>query len=227
MHNGFATNHRQPSGKGCQLFQGVSTMSEQYNETIETSTGNGVPCANQVQSQHSHGADEHTPAPTPESISADQWRDTVLAITQRAATKMPEVQDRLGHAMELVLAGHVRPWSDNPGEKIAYVSSQTEKHTSYRVNSTCTCPNFLAKNIPEYWCKHRLAWAIYRQAKKALEPVEVPASEPVNPHLAPYVPAHTSEVYVKINGYRCKFLLQHMDVLELAAAAEELTARYQ
>jgi len=93
--------------------------------------------------------------------SQQAWRDAVAIVTLRAKDTMGDAyHSRLDKAQGLVLAGHVNPHDDGHS---ATVQSETKADETYAVNGACECPDARGK-APEGWCKHKLAWAIYRRA---------------------------------------------------------------
>ena len=108
---------------------------------------------------------------------------------------LPEpVHGRIDKAIQIVLNGDVELLPDDK----AKVGSQSNGVTKYYlVDGTCDCRDF--EKAVDHWCKHRLAYGIYKRARalakeqlKALddptskaEPVtpvvETPVTEPVEP----------------------------------------------
>ena len=90
------------------------------------------------------------------------WRDAVAIVTLRAKDKMGAAyHSRLDKAQALVLECAITPHDDGHS---AIVQSATDKGKAYEVNGACDCVDASRGKAPEGWCKHRLAWALYRRA---------------------------------------------------------------
>ena len=125
----------------------------------------------------------------------ENWRKIVESVAQKARAVLPEpVHGRIDKAIQIVLNGDVELLPDDK----AKVGSQSNGVTKYYlVDGTCDCRDF--EKAVDHWCKHRLAYGIYKRARalakeqlKALddptskaEPVtpvvETPVTEPVEP----------------------------------------------
>lgn len=125
------------------------------------------------------------------------WRDAVAIVTLRAKDTMGEAyHSRLDKAQWLVLAGHVNPADDGHS---ATVQSETKAEETYQVNGACECPDARSK-APAGFCKHRLAWAIYRRAVEhgqVLLEMRVSAN-PNQPCAAPPQPVTLPEAPVSV-----------------------------
>ena len=126
----------------------------------------------------------------------DIWRKAVESVATKAREVLPaSVHGRIDRAVQIVLNGDVELLPDDR----AKVGSQSNGVTKYYVvDGTCECRDF--EKAWDHWCKHRLAYGIYKRAKvlakeqlKALDaptiksdtaipPVEAPVeSEPTTP----------------------------------------------
>ena len=88
------------------------------------------------------------------------FREAVEVVAAHARQKLPEaVNGRIEAACKIVLQGDVELL---PGDK-AKVGSQTNGTTTYHiVDGTCDCRDF--EKAAEHWCKHRIAFGIYKRA---------------------------------------------------------------
>src|SRR5919204_583218 len=121
------------------------------------------------------------------------FREAVEVVAVHAREKLPAaVNGRIEAACKLVLQGDVELL---PEDK-ARVGSLTHGTTTYHiVDGTCDCRDF--EKAPEHWCKHRIAFGIYKRAtalaKQRLEAqTESPRPEPVSPESPVETPATTS-----------------------------------
>jgi len=114
----------------------------------------------------------------------DTWRKAVEEVATRARAVLPEpVHGRIEKAIQIVLNGDVELLPDDK----AKVGSQSNGVTKYFiVDGTCDCRDF--EKAVDHWCKHRLAYGIYKRsralAKEQLQALDSPASkaaEPVEP----------------------------------------------
>jgi hypothetical protein len=135
----------------------------------------------------------------------ETWRKAVESVAQKAREVLPEaVHGRIEKAIQIVLNGDVELMPDDK----AKVGSQSNGVTKYYlVDGTCDCRDF--EKAVDHWCKHRLAYGIYKRARalakeqlKALddptsksEPVtpvvETPVTEPVTPIVSTVPTAET------------------------------------
>jgi hypothetical protein len=88
------------------------------------------------------------------------FREAVEVVAVHAREKLPEtVNGRIDAARKIVLQGDVELLPDDK----ARVGSQTHGTTTYHiVDGTCDCRDF--ENAPGSWCKHRIAYGIYKRA---------------------------------------------------------------
>src|SRR5882724_2205742 len=114
----------------------------------------------------------------------DTWRKAVEEVATRARAVLPEpVHGRIEKAIQIVLNGDVELLPDDK----AKVGSQSNGVTKYFiVDGTCDCRDF--EKAVDHWCKHRLAYGIYKRsralAKEQLQALDSPAAkaaEPVEP----------------------------------------------
>jgi len=144
----------------------------------------------------------------PDSPARTAFREAVEVVAAHAREKLPEaVNGRIEAACKIVLQGDVELL---PEDK-AKVGSQTHGTTTYHiVDGTCDCRDF--EKAPEHWCKHRIAFGIYKRAttlaKQKLEAqAESPRPESVSTEpttslegsVTPNVPAQfLSEIHGKV-----------------------------
>jgi hypothetical protein len=96
-----------------------------------------------------------------ENPARNAFRQAVDEVAQKAREALPEANGRVDKAVQLVLAGDVALLEN--GSK-ARVSSQSSGSTEYFVvNGECQCKDFSNK-APNGFCKHRLAYGIYKRA---------------------------------------------------------------
>jgi hypothetical protein len=88
------------------------------------------------------------------------FREAVEEVAVHAREKLPQtVNGRIDAAVKIVLQGDVELL---PEDK-ARVGSQTQGTTIYHiVDGTCDCRDFAQS--PDHWCKHRIAFGIYKRA---------------------------------------------------------------
>src|SRR6266446_6052312 len=110
------------------------------------------------------------------------FRQAVEVVAAHAREKLPEaVNGRIEAACKIVIQGDVELLPDDK----AKVGSQTHGTTIYHlVDGTCDCRDF--EKAPDGWCKHRIAFGIYKRAialaKQKLEAqAESPRPEPTSP----------------------------------------------
>ncbi len=98
--------------------------------------------------------------PQSENPTRQIFRAAVEEVAHKAREVFPEANGRIDKAIQLVLAGDVELLEN--GTK-ARVASQSNGTTAYHiVNGSCDCRDF--EKAPENFCKHRLAYGIYKRA---------------------------------------------------------------
>jgi hypothetical protein len=95
----------------------------------------------------------------PATPARQVWRDAVAEIADKANAALPECNGRVEKAVALVLAGDVE-LLDGGTAKVASQSNGTTQY--FVVNGTCECKDF--PKAPQGFCKHRLAYGIYKRA---------------------------------------------------------------
>ena len=131
-----------------------------------------------------------------ENPARKAFREAVEVVAVHAREKLPEaVNGRIEAACKIVLQGDIELLHDDK----ARVGSQSNGSTTYHlIDGSCDCRDF--DKAPDHWCKHRIAFGIYKRAtalaqeqlqaldtpvstpEPVLPPVEVPVeSEPVTP----------------------------------------------
>src|SRR6266436_8963071 len=120
----------------------------------------------------------------PDSPARKVFRESVEVVAAKAREKLPEaVSGRIDKALQIVLSGSVELLPDDK----ARVGSQTNGTITYHlVDGTCDCRDF--EKAPGHWCKHRVAYGIYKRAralaKEQLQALDTPpgkAAEPIAP----------------------------------------------
>src|SRR5215813_13172265 len=92
------------------------------------------------------------------------WRAVVAEIAEKAQATLPQCNGRIEKAVQIVLNGDVELLPDGK----AKVASQSNGSTSYFiVNGTCECKDH--PKAPSGWCKHRLAYGMYKRASVLLK----------------------------------------------------------
>ena len=147
-----------------------------------------------------HDESPMLPDAAPANESRPSWRDTVAIVTLRAKDTMGAAyHSRLDKAQWLVLAGHVNPHDDGHS---ATVQSETKADETYAVNGACECPDARTK-APAGFCKHRLAWAIFRRAVEhgqLLLEQRLPAPAAPTPTGRPQDPLPEAPVSITLKG---------------------------
>jgi hypothetical protein len=88
------------------------------------------------------------------------WREAVAEIATKAKAALPECNGRVDSAVKIVLNGDVELLADGK----AKVASQSNGQLTYRVvNGECDCRDFA--KAPQGFCKHRLAYGIFKRAR--------------------------------------------------------------
>src|SRR6266571_655030 len=155
----------------------------------------------------------------PDSPARTAFREAVEVVAAHAREKLPEaVNGRIEAACKIVLQGDVELLPDDK----AKVGSQTHGTTTYHiVDGTCDCRDF--EKAPDHWCKHRIAFGIYKRAtalaKQKLEAqAESPRPESVSTEpttslegsVTPNIPA---QFLIEIHG---KVFVQYAGLLAMA-----------
>ncbi len=164
----------------------------------------------------------------PENPARTAWREAVATVADRAKAALPECNGRVDKAVAMVLAGDVELLPDGTA-KVASQSNGTTKY--FVVNGTCECPDF--PKAPQNFCKHRLAYGIYKRAKTlaseqmmAMDAPKAVASEPqpTAPAL-PEAPA-SCNVYVEMSGRKVQVTLRDSDETRLLSRLAILLQRF-
>jgi hypothetical protein len=146
-------------------------------------------------------------------------REAVEVVAAHAREKLPQtVNGRIEAACKIVIQGDVELLPDDK----AKVGSQTHGTTTYHlVDGTCDCRDF--EKAPDGWCKHRIAFGIYKRAtalaKQKLEAqAESPRQEPVfpeptSPVEAPATAHIPAQFLTEIHG---KMFIKYEGLLTLA-----------
>jgi hypothetical protein len=162
------------------------------------------------------------------------WRDAVAKVAEKAKATLPECNGRVDKAAQIVLNGDVELLE---GGK-ARIASQSNGTTQYVVcNGTCECRDF--PKAPQGFCKHRLAYGIYKRAyalaKQRLDqldqasngtsqpPTEQSQAEPAS--TLPEAPA-SANVHVTLAGRKVQVTLRDSDEQRLLARLEALLQRF-
>ena len=123
-----------------------------------------------------------------ENPARKAFREAVEAVTAHAREKLPQaVNGRIDAARKIVLQGDVELLPDDK----ARVGSQTHGTTTYHlVDGTCDCRDF--ENAPGSWCKHRIAYGIYKRATALTQQLLGAQAEDTRPELvSPESPGET------------------------------------
>ena len=119
---------------------------------------------------------------TPE-LSAERI-DYLVLLSDKLATKYPELNARLQRAVSIVRAGGVQL----RGDDLAAVANGGE--APYEVTGEgCACEDFARGNAPRGMCKHRLAVHLLRQTHDHFDPdtAASPAPQPGDPEPVPSI----------------------------------------
>jgi hypothetical protein len=155
----------------------------------------------------------------PDSPARTAFREAVEVVAAHAREKLPQtVNGRIEAACKIVIQGDVELLPDDK----AKVGSQTHGTTTYHlVDGTCDCRDF--EKAPDGWCKHRIAFGIYKRAtalaKQKLEAqAESPRQEPVfpeptSPVEAPATAQIPAQYLTEIHG---KMFIKYEGLLTLA-----------
>jgi hypothetical protein len=164
----------------------------------------------------------------PENPARTAWREAVAAVADRAKAALPECNGRVEKAVAIVLAGDVELLPDGKA-KVASQSNGTTKY--FVVNGACECPDF--PKAPQSFCKHRLAYGIYKRAKvlasEQMAAMDAPKATALEPRLpAPALPEAPAScnVYVEIGGRKVQVTLRDSDETRLLSRLEALLQRF-
>jgi hypothetical protein len=149
------------------------------------------------------------------------WREAVSEVAQKAKATLPQCNGRVEKAVQIVLNGDVELLPDGK----AKVASQSNGSTSYFiVNGTCECKDF--PKAPSGWCKHRLAYGMYKRAS-ALVKSKVAHSESTETHQAilPEAPASVN-VRLTLGGREVQITLRDTNEQYLLERLEKLLERF-
>jgi hypothetical protein len=133
----------------------------------------------------------------PDSPARKVFRESVEVVAAKAREKLPEaVSGRIDKAVQIVLNGSVELLPDDK----AKVGSQSNGTTTYHlVDGTCDCRDFA--KAPDHWCKHRLAYGIYKRAralaKEQLQALDSPAAKAAEPVKSVEIPVESESVSVE------------------------------
>jgi hypothetical protein len=151
------------------------------------------------------------------------WREAVSEITEKAKATLPQCNGRIDKALQIVLNGDVELLPEGK----AKVASQSNGSTSYfLVNGTCECKDFA--KAPSGWCKHRLAYGMYKRAS-ALVKSKVAHSEHTETHRCktplPEAPASVN-VRLALGGREVQITLRDTNEQHLLERLEKLLQRF-
>ncbi len=163
----------------------------------------------------------------PESPVRQAFREAVEAVAQKAREALPEANGRIDAAVKIVLQGDVKILPDRK----AKVASQSNGTTKYSiVNGTCECRDF--EKAPGNFCKHRLAYGIFKRAsalgRQQLEATldsKRPEPPPVAPVALPEAPA-SANVYIEIAGRKVQITLRDQSEAQLLVRMQQLLQRF-
>ena len=135
---------------------------------------------------------------TPE-LSAEQI-DYLVLLSDKLATKYPELNARLQRAVGIVRAGGVQL----RGDDLAAVANGGE--APYEVTDAgCACEDFARGNAPRGMCKHRLAVHLLRQTHDHFDPdtAASTAPQPGDPEPVPSLEPGTGQGRRPTSPYTC------------------------
>ena len=167
--------------------------------------------------------------PFPESLTRKLFREAVEEVSQKAREALPESNGRIDSAVKIVLAGDVE-LLDEGKAKVASQSNGTTKY--FLVNGSCECRDF--EKAPANFCKHRLAYGIFKRAttlaKERLEAQldsqrPAPTPEVATPVSLPEAPA-SANVYLTIQGRKVQLTLRDHNEDALLNRMESLLSRF-
>ncbi len=97
--------------------------------------------------------------PSTKNPARKAWRTAIAEVSDKAKAALPTSNGRIDAATKLVLSGDVELLDDGK----AKIASQSNGTTTYHVvNGECSCKDF--PQAPEGFCKHRLAFGIFKRA---------------------------------------------------------------
>jgi hypothetical protein len=155
------------------------------------------------------------------------FREAVEAVAQNAREALPEANGRIDAAVKIVLQGDVEILPEGKA-KVASQSNGTTKY--FLVNGTCECRDF--EKAPGHFCKHRLAYGIFKRAstvgRQTLE-ASLDSKRPEPPPVArvalPEAPA-SANVYIEMAGRKVQITLRDQSEAQLLARMEQLLQRF-
>ena len=127
--------------------------------------------------------------------------DYLVLLSDRLATKYPELNARIQRAVSIVRAGGVQL----RGDDLAAVANGGE--APYEVTDEgCACEDYVRGNAPHGRCKHRLAAYLLRQTQDHFDPnksAESPGPRPGDPQPVPSVESGTVQGQKPTSPYTC------------------------
>ena len=127
--------------------------------------------------------------------------DYLVLLSDKLATKYPELNARIQRAVSIVRAGGVQLHGDD----LAAVTNGGE--APYEVTGEgCACEDFVRGNAPHGRCKHRLAAYLLRQTQDHFDPnksAESPGPRPGDPQPVPSVESGTVQGQKPTSPYTC------------------------
>ena len=135
---------------------------------------------------------------TPE-LTAEQI-DHLVLLSDKLATRYPELNARIQRAVSIVRAGGV----ELRGENLAVVANGGE--APYEVTGEgCACEDFVRGNAPRGMCKHRLAVHLLRQTQDHFDPDKAvsPDPKPGDPEPVPSAESGTVQGQRPTSPYTC------------------------
>src|SRR5215831_271685 len=115
------------------------------------------------------------------------FRQAVEDVAVHARAKLPQtVNGRVDAAVKIVLQGDVEVLPDDQ----ARISSQSNGTTTYHlVDGICDCKDF--EKAPDHWCKHRIAYGIYKRASALAKHRLASQEQDIPPAVEPTFPIET------------------------------------
>src|SRR5262245_23396432 len=151
------------------------------------------------------------------------WREAVAEIAEKAKATLPQCNRRVEKAVQIVLNGDVELLPDGK----AKVAGQSNGSLSYfLVNGTCECKDFA--KAPRGWCKHRLAYGMYKRASVLMKEKES-QRESTEAHRCetpfPEAPASVN-VRLTLGGREVQITLRDTDDQRLLERLEKLLQQF-